>query len=100
VLSAVVRGRADVPAELDTVLLMPRVSRLVLEGADGTTALLRNAGARRETATVALAGSGDVVVRSYDAAGRLQREVTASGTEITVEVRAGGFTIVSPAPVG
>jgi hypothetical protein len=96
-LSAGVRGRAGVPAQLDTLLLMPRVSRLVLDGPDGTTALLRNAGSRREVATVVLAG-GDAVVRSYDSAGRLQREVTASGTEISVQVTAGGFTIVTPAP--
>ena len=75
---------------------MPRVSRLVLDGPDGTTALLRNAGSRREEARVAVA-DGDVVVRSYDAAGRLQRELTASGPEISVQVPAGGFTIVTPA---
>lgn len=55
------------------------------------------AAGRREVATVVLAG-GDAVVRSYDSAGRLQREVTASGTEISVQVTAGGFTIVTPAP--
>jgi hypothetical protein len=96
-LSAGVRGRAGVPAQLDTVLLMPRVSRLVLEGPDGTTALLRNAGLRREVATVVVA-DGDVVVRSYDATGRLRREVAASGPEISVSVLASGFTIVTPAP--
>jgi len=96
-LSADVRGRAGVPAQLDTLLLMPRVSRLVLDGPDGTTALLRNAGSRREVATVVVA-DGDVVVRSYDAAGRLEREVTASGTEISVSVLASGFTVVTPAP--
>ena len=97
-LSVAVHGRAGVPAQVDTVLLMPRVSRLVLDGPDGTTALLRNAGSRREVATVALADGGEVVVRSYDSTGRLHRESTASGTEVSISVMAGGFTVITPAP--
>ena len=81
---------------VDALLLMPRVSRLVLDGPDGATVLLRNAGSRREVATVVLPGAGDVVVRSYDSSGRLRAEVTAGGTGISVSVLAAGFTVVTP----
>jgi len=97
-LNVAVHGRPAVPAQVDTLLLMPRVSRLVLDGPDGATMLLRNAGPRREVATVVLPGAGDVVVRSYDSSGRLHREVTVGGTEISVSVLAAGFTVVTPAP--
>ena len=96
-LRVAVHGRPAVPAQVDALLLTPRVSRLVLDGPDGATVLLRNAGYRREVATVVLPGAGDVVVRSYDSAGRLHREVTAGGTEISVSVLAAGFTVVTPA---
>src|SRR5665648_180170 len=97
-LSVAVHGRPAVPAQVDALLLMPRVSRLVLDGPDGATVLLRNAGSRREVSTVALPGAGDVVVRSYDSSGRLRAEVTAGGTGISVSVLAAGFTVVTPAP--
>ena len=95
-LSVAVHGRPAVPAQVDAMLLMPRVSRLVLDGPDGATVLLRNAGSRREVATVVLPGAGDVVVLSYDSSGRLHREVTAGGIEISVSVLAAGFTVVTP----
>jgi len=96
-LSVVVHGRPAVPAQVDALLLMPRVSRLVLDGPDGATVLLRNAGSRREVATVVLPAAGDVLVRSYDSSGRLHREVTVGGAEISVSVLAAGFTVVTPA---
>lgn len=97
-LSVTVRGRPAVPAQVDDLLLMPRVSRLVLDGPDGSTALLRNAGSRTEVATLVLPTGGDVVVRTYDSRGTLREETTATGTEISVSVRRAGFTVVTPAP--
>lgn len=82
-LSVVVHGRPAVPAQVDALLLMPRVSRLVLDGPDG--------------AAVLLPAAGDVLVRSYDSSGRLHREVTVGGAEISVSVLAAGFTVVTPA---
>ena len=99
-LSVTVRGRPALAAQVDDLLLMPRVSRLVLDGSDGTTALLRNAGPRLEVATLALPDGGDVVVRSYDSRGTLRRATTAGGTDISVSVLAAGFTIVTPTATG
>ncbi|WP_407341657.1 hypothetical protein [Pengzhenrongella phosphoraccumulans] len=94
-LSVSVRGRATTPAHVDSLLLKPRVSHLVLDGPDGGTALVQNAGMRTETATIALPGDGDVVVRSYDASGVLRRTLHATGATISVQVRAGGFTVLT-----
>ena len=94
-LSVTVRGRADVPAQLDAVLLTPRVSRLVLAGPHGGTALVRNAGPRSETTDVAVPGASEARVRSYDDAGRLRAETTATGTTIRIPVLPGGFSIAT-----
>jgi len=94
-LGVAVRGRAVVPARVDALLLKPLVSHLVLDGPDGGTALLHNAGSRAAAAVIILPGDGDVVVRSYDSSGRLRRERTATGAEVSVTVLAEGFTVVA-----
>ena len=94
-LSVSVRDKATTPARVDSLLLRPRVSHLVLDGPSGGTALVQNAGTRTETATITLPGDGDVVVQSYDATGVLRRAVHATGTTVSVQVRAGGFTVLT-----
>ncbi|QTE31305.1 hypothetical protein J4E96_03955 [Pengzhenrongella sicca] len=94
-LGAAVRRSTTLPAQVDALLLTPRVSRLVLAGPGGGSALLRSVGSRAETTTLALPGSGSATVRSYDGSGRLRREATVTGTEVQVLVLAGGFTVVT-----
>ncbi|RYV52938.1 hypothetical protein [Pengzhenrongella frigida] len=94
-LSVAVRRGATTGARVDALLLKPRVSHLVLDGPHGGTALVQNAGSRTEAAKVALPGGGKATVRSYDATGTLRQERTMRGAVLTVQVRAGGFTVLT-----
>lgn len=94
-LSVTARGGATTPAHVDSLLLKPLVSHLVLDGPRGGTALVQNADSRTRTATVTLPGSGAVTMRSYDAEGTLRQERTLRGTVLTAVVRAGGFTVLT-----
>jgi hypothetical protein len=94
-LRAQVRAQAASAAKVDAVLLRGLVSRLVLHGADGGTALLQNADGRPRVAQVGLPGTGVATVRSYDAAGRLQQATTATGPVVDAQVTPGGFTVVT-----
>ncbi len=94
-LGARVGGRAASAATVDAVLLRRLVSRLVLHGAEGGTALLQNADRRQRVAQVDLPGSGVATVRSYDAAGRLQAVTSSTGQVVDAPVRPGGFTVVT-----
>jgi hypothetical protein len=94
-LRAQVRAQSASAAKVDAVLLRGLVSRLVLHGADGGTALLQNADGRPQVAQVGLPGSGAATVRSYDSAGRLQQVTTATGPVVDARVTPGGFTVVT-----
>jgi hypothetical protein len=94
-LRAQVGAQAASAATVDTVLLRGLVSRLVLHGSDGGTALLQNADGRRQVAQVELPGSGAATMRCYDAAGRLQQATTSTGPVVDAPVAPGGFTVVT-----
>jgi len=84
---------ADV-ARVDAVLVEPLVSDLVLGGRDAGTVLVRSAASGRESATVAVPGSGPVTVRVYDDRGRLRETVRpGDGRSTVVPVLGGGFSI-------
>ena len=83
------------PARLDAVLLEPAVSRLVLRGAGGGTALLSSASDRTERTVVRVAGSGRATASTYDARGRLVRTRTTRARAVRVDVPAGGFALVT-----
>lgn len=94
-LRATAEARATVPAKVDALLLRPRISRLVLDGPDGGTVLLKSASAADRTVKVAVPGTGPVVVRSYDATGRLRNLTTRTGITIAALVLARGFTVAT-----
>lgn len=83
------------PARLDALLVQPLVSRVVLAGRNGGTALLRSTASAVMQARVAVPGSGRATVRSYDAAGRLRAVRHASGATLRVAVLPGGFTVAT-----
>lgn len=78
---------------LDTILVRPVVSRLVLSGGSGTTELVHATGWLPQAATVG-AKNATTTVQVYDAKGKLVRERTAKGT-VEVLLPAGGFAIAS-----
>jgi hypothetical protein len=94
-LRALVRAPVSSAARLDALVLRGLVTRLVLHGRDGGTALLQNADRRRQVAQVDLPGGGAATVRSYDAAGRLQASTTSTGPVVDAAVAPGGFTVVT-----
>ncbi|PJJ73550.1 hypothetical protein CLV46_3143 [Diaminobutyricimonas aerilata] len=79
--------------DLDALILRPAVSRLVLEGAGGSTQLLHPAGPLPLPVTVGASGSPSTV-RVYDASGELVTERSLSGTG-RVLLRPGGFALVT-----
>lgn len=82
-------------AQIDALLLIPTVSRLVLAGPGSGMVLLRNAERRSASVAVAVPGDGPLRIHSYDGSGRLVRSTSGSGTSATVTVAPGGFTVVS-----
>ena len=87
------RGSGSV-AKLDSLLLRPVVSQLVLEVAGGGQALLQNAHRKDRMVEVSLPGSGPVSVRVYDERGRLVSHRTKSGATIDVRVAGHGFAVL------
>jgi hypothetical protein len=81
-------------AIIDTVMLEPLVSRLVLRGEGGTTAVLRSAAHAPQTASVALPGTGPAIVEVYDARGVLRSRTKTTDVTVRVTVLPGGFTTV------
>jgi hypothetical protein len=81
-------------AVVDAVMLEPLVSRYVIGGEGHATAMLRSAARAPRTVTVTVAGSGTVVVETYDAAGVRQRVVSAVSATVQALVLPGGFTLV------
>ena len=81
-------------ARIDAVMLEPLVSRYVLAGSGGVTALLRSAGSKLERAYVRIEGSGPAVVEVYDDRAQLLSRSTTRAQTVPVTVAPGGFTIV------
>jgi hypothetical protein len=94
-LSVTAAAGSTVPGRVDTLLLKPRVSHLVLGGPNGGTALVQNAGSATEVTRLTLPGSGAAELRSYDSSGRLRLTVKTTGATIKVTVLAGGFTVAT-----
>ncbi|MGD9957928.1 hypothetical protein [Nocardioides sp.] len=94
-LTATTRTEAGDPAVLDAVMLEPLVSRLVLRGNGGGTALLRSAAARPERARVRVAGTGPARITTYDGQGRMVHVGSSRSRTVTVQVPAGGFALVT-----
>lgn len=81
-------------AIIDAVMLEPLVSRLVLRGEGGATALLRSAAHAPQTASVALPGTGPAIVEVYDERGVLRAHTKTTDVTVHVTVLPGGFTTV------
>jgi hypothetical protein len=82
-------------ARLDAVMLEPVVSRLVLAGPGGATALLSSRSRHAEHTVVDVAGDGRASVESYDKRGRLVRSTTSRAAHVRVVVPPGGFAVVT-----
>lgn len=94
-LRSTARPGGNAPAKVDTILLRPRVARLVLEGDDSGAALLHSAARRTTTVEVELPGSGPATIRSYDSRGHQRGQTMMTGDIVAAPVLAGGFTLVS-----
>jgi hypothetical protein len=93
-LSATTATAAGDPAVLDAVMLEPLVSRLVLRGDGGGTALLRSASRTAERTGVRVPGGGTARVTTYDGRGHLMTRSVRTGRTVRVTVPAGGFALV------
>lgn len=91
-LSALASGDG-VPAQLDSVLLIPVVSRLVLSGGGHETVLLHNATDEARGETVDQNGPHGTVWSSYDRFGKLVND----GVGGSVALQPQGFAVVSDA---
>lgn len=78
--------------KLDSVMVRPVVSRLVVSGADASTELVHATDGTQKT-TVGTAGQ-TATLRSYDSSGRLVHEREITGTA-TIRLAAGGFATVT-----
>ncbi|MCY7325240.1 MAG: hypothetical protein LH605_03815 [Microbacteriaceae bacterium] len=78
--------------QLDSVIVRPVVSRLVVSGADASTELVHATDGNQKT-TVGDAGQS-ATLRSYDRSGRLVYEREITGT-VTIRLAAGGFATVT-----
>jgi hypothetical protein len=84
-------------ALLDAVMVEPMVSRFVLGSGAHGTALLRSSDTSANLVSVTVPGHGQLVADVYDGTGALReqsRPGTASSSTVTVNVLAGGFTLV------
>ncbi|MEP6796935.1 MAG: hypothetical protein ABI890_02250, partial [Lapillicoccus sp.] len=93
VTATTVSSSGDV-AKLDALMLEPKVSQLVVGGEGHGTALVRNASRLPTTSSVKLAGPGPARVETYNGAGELVAARRAEGSQFTVQVLEGGYTIV------
>jgi len=80
---------------IDALLVMPEVATLLTDGGGHFTALLTSKSRSTERRSVSLGGSGRATVSSYDRSGRLVDQRTGDGSELSVSVASGGFTIVT-----
>jgi len=91
---SVLANGGGVPAQLDSVLLIPVVSRLVLSGGGHETVLLHNATDDARTETVDQNGPAGTVWSCYDRFGKL----VIDGAGGSVALQPQGFAVVSDAP--
>ncbi len=92
--TATTSARRGDETRLDTLMLQPLVSRLVLGGSGHGTALLRSAASTTMRQRVTVPGTGKAHIWSYDGRGRLLRHRTSTATTVPVTVAPGGFTLV------
>lgn len=79
---------------LDSLMVQPLVTSLVLGGDGHGTALLRSADTRTQRVRIALPGTGRAEVSSYDGYGRLLSTRRVAAATVPVSVAPGGFTLV------
>jgi hypothetical protein len=79
---------------LDSLMVQPLVTRLVLGGDGHGTALLRSAATTTQHIRVTVPGSGRATVRSYDGHGRLLSTKRVGARAVPVRIVPGGFTLV------
>ncbi len=79
---------------LDSLIVQPLVTSLVLGGDGHGTALLRSADTRTQNVRVSVPGRGRAVVRSYDGYGRLLMIRQVAASTVPVSIAPGGFTLV------
>ncbi len=79
---------------LDSLVVQPLVTSLVLGGDGHGTALLRSADTRTQHVRIAVPGRGRALVRSYDGYGRLLTTRWVAAATVPVSVAPGGFTLV------
>ncbi|CUR60502.1 conserved hypothetical protein [metagenome] len=94
-LTATTTSTAGDPAVLDAVMIEPLVSRLVLAGNGGGTALLRSAATRATWVRVSVPGGGAARVTTYDGKGDRKVRRSTSSRVVSVRVPAGGFALVT-----
>jgi hypothetical protein len=80
---------------IDALLIMPEVATLLTDGGGHFTALLTSKSSSTERRSVELGGSGRATVSSYDRSGRLVDRRIRVGSELSVSVASGGFTIAT-----
>jgi hypothetical protein len=79
---------------VDALLIQPEIERLVLDGSDGATALLRSFAIEPRGTTVDLPGLGTATVWLMDSTGRTVATQTQQGSTVHLTVPAGGTAIV------
>jgi hypothetical protein len=79
---------------VDALLIQPEIERLVLDGSDGATALLRSFAIEPRSTTVDLPGLGTATVWLMDSTGRTVATQTQQGSTVHLTVPAGGTAIV------
>lgn len=95
--AVVLTATGGTPAELDAVVVQPRVEGLVLSGAGGASAVLRSFDDRDRTTRVPFPGDGPVVVDTFDDTGRpvTSRVAAATAGALDVVVPAGGSLLLT-----
>ena len=93
--TAITGTTADGTGLLDSLLLTPMVSRLVTSGDNHAVALLNSVSARSETVKVAVPGTGQATIVSYDQSGDARAKTVASAGTVTATVLPGGFTLIT-----
>jgi len=80
---------------VDALLVMPEVATLSAQGAGHAVALLTSKSRTSELRAVPLGGSGTAVSSAYDRSGRLLSRSATTGSNPTVSVASGGFTVLT-----
>ncbi|WP_181768633.1 hypothetical protein [Streptomyces albidus (ex Kaewkla and Franco 2022)] len=94
-LAARAEGVGGSALRVDSLLVRPVVSKLVVSGPSRSLALMSNGHSQTRTAKVVLPGEGPVTVDLYDDRARPLGSSTGGGSTTEVDVPAHGFAIVS-----